>query len=140
MPDGSEWSEWILLNGLSVKDIPRAPGAYVIAIRSPIHRVAGSDPLGISDIGESTDPRTRTASFIGCATGRYKEGHMAGWRCRSFKMTENFLFEKLWIRWATTNTKEEAYRIEGSLFESYLQKYKELAPLNYKFNWSKYAP
>jgi hypothetical protein len=137
---GNEWIDWLQLCALKSSDIPTEPGAYLVATRSPLNRAAGTDSDGVIDIGESNHLRSRIMSFIGCATGKRKEGHMAGWRYFNFDFDTIFPFDSLWIRWTTVKTKEDAYKVEGELLHSYIDIYKELPPLNYKFNWTGYTP
>ena len=136
---GTEWIEWLKVNTLKSSDIPAGPGAYMVATRSPLNRAVGTDSDGILDIGESNYLRGRIMSFIGCATDKRKEGHMAGWRYFNFDFDALFPFESLWIRWTTAMTKEEAYKVEGELLHGYIDIHKELPPLNYQFNWTGYT-
>lgn len=133
-----KWSEWQKLSPCPL-EVPVGCGAYIIATRIAIHRAVGIDTEGILDIGESKNLRGRIKSFIACANGRRPRGHMAGWRYKQYEFEKHFPLDTLFIRWHPTQTKEEAYAIEGKILQTYLIQHKELPPLNYKFNWPQYA-
>jgi len=134
--DWTTWSEWIPLTELDLGTIPNKPGTYVVATRTPITRVLGSDPEGFLDVGESSTLRKRIASFLTCAQNPNAYGHMAGIRFALMRFGELFPVSTLWIRYAVLETKELAYAAEGALLKHYTQEHRELPPLNYKYNWS----
>lgn len=132
------WSDWIKLDILDLVSVPNGSGAYVIAIRKPIHRVVGTDPDGFLDIGESDHLRNRISSFIRCAKNPDSYGHMAGVRFAFLGFADAFPFPSLWIRWTSSKDKQGAYSTEGELLKQYVSIHKELPPLNYKYNWSRH--
>ncbi|QSQ14193.1 hypothetical protein [Myxococcus landrumensis] len=138
--DWSSWTAWVSLSSVSPEDIPALPGAYVISTVAPIARAASSDELGILDIGEAGEGaatlRGRLERFRRCATDRGQTGHMAGWRYAFFRFDRHFPLSSLRVRWSVTPSKQTANELEGRLLLTYLLRYGELPPLNYKFNWS----
>ncbi|PTL80812.1 hypothetical protein [Vitiosangium sp. GDMCC 1.1324] len=138
--DWSGWTEWTPLASVSPEDVPAQPGAYVISAGTRIARAAGADDLGILDIGEAGEGvatlRSRLESFRKCAMNRGKTGHMAGWRYAFFHFNRYFPLSNLRVRWSPTSSKDTAYALEGRLLLTYVLRYGELPPLNYKFNWS----
>lgn len=133
-----DWSEWTKLAELNLESVPNAPGAYVIATRSDIRRVVGTDPDGILDVGETKYLNDRISSFISCAIDPNTYGHMAGVRFTLLGFGEIFPYNTLWIRYIKLKTKELAYSVEGEILKQYVGEHKELPPLNYKYNWSKH--
>lgn len=138
LDDWWDWTDWELLLKADLSRIPNGPGAYMIAARKSINRAYGKDVEGILDVGESGHLRGRIKSFIACAKGNQRSGHMAGWRFHRFKFDSKFPLNSLYISWHTAETKEEAYRLEEQILESYLEQHSELPPLNYKYNWASY--
>ena len=134
--DWSSWTDWTNLSSLDMKTVPAGPGAYILATDRPINRAVETDPLGILDIGESKGLRQRLNNFKRCATKRHAENHMAGWRYQFFHFYKHYPFDTLRIRWASAESKDAAYRLEGQIMLAYLQRHSELPPLNYSFNWS----
>jgi len=130
------WTEWCLVSNLKFTDLTRGAGVCVISAGAPLCRAAGSDPMGILDIGESVGLRTQIRAFVRCATQRGKEGHMAGWRYRFFRFDRPFAFSDLRIRWTECSSKAHAREIEGRTMLTCLTRHSELPPLNYAFNWS----
>jgi hypothetical protein len=134
------WTAWRSLTSVSPEDVPAQPGAYVISTGTRIVRAASADDLGILDIGEAgkgaATLRSRLASFRRCATNRGTTGHMAGWRYAFFRFDRHFPLSSLRVRWSATSSKHTANAVEGRLLLTYLLRYGELPPLNYKFNWS----
>jgi hypothetical protein len=130
------WSKWFTF--ASINEAPNEPGAYVIATSNSglLHRIGGPDSHGLLSIGESDNLRKRLQLFKLCAIGERRRGHNAGWRYRDLGMNAIFPVESLRFRWHPTNTKEEAYAIEGKMLALYAKKHLELPPLNYKYNWS----
>ena len=61
---------------------------------------------------------------------------MAGWRYAEYDMNRSFPIETLVVRWTITESKGDAYRLEGQTLKEYFTTHLELPPLNYKFNWS----
>ena len=62
---------------------------------------------------------------------------MAGWRYAYFGHAQHFPLSSLRVKWSAAQSKRGAYRAEGKLLLlSYLKRYCELPPLNYKSNWS----
>ncbi|WP_127475160.1 hypothetical protein [Sulfurivermis fontis] len=131
-----DWSEWENLLRADLSRIPDGPGAYMIAAKSSINRAYGTDEEGILDVGESGRLRHRIKSFIACANGNRRSGHMAGWRFNRFKFDSKFPLDSLYLSWHRTESKEEAYKLEEKILESYLEQHSELPPLNYKYNWA----
>ncbi|MFH1510816.1 MAG: GIY-YIG nuclease family protein [Candidatus Woesearchaeota archaeon] len=132
-------NEWCILDKLELSKVPSKPGAYMISIFGndgqpiKISRFIGVDTEGIIDIGESTNLRKRLSDFKRNADKRCG-GHMAGWRFNFLKLNE-----KLWtlkFSYEVCATKEEAYKKEYAMMKEYVDKHKELPPLNYKYNWS----
>lgn len=130
----TKWTRWVKVVDIPEKDIPKEPGAYIIATRSAINRAIGADSKGTLGIGESTNLRRRLLGFYRCATGQSKRGHRAGSRYRAMKLYRTFPVEDLWCKWITSNNKDDAYQIEGDLLIRYAKKHGELPPLNYKSN------
>jgi len=129
------FTRWKNLQKLDLNLVPRGPGAYQMATNRPLARAVGVDPLGIIDIGESTNLRKRLKDFMRCAAQRGQEGHMAGWRYSFFRLERYLPLASLRVRWKATQTKAAAYRAECKMLSQYLHRHCELPPLNYKFNW-----
>lgn len=134
--DSDDWSSWASLP-TAIADIPDVAGAYVVRCRGiTINRAVGSDEDGVLDIGESAYLQSRLDSFWRCAREPGREGHMAGWRYAHFRFNEKFPLDSLQVKWCRTADKNEAAKLEAALFQVYLDRHKELPPLNYKFNWA----
>ena len=132
----SKWSEWEPLLKADLSKINNSPGAYMIAAKRTINRAIGKDEEGILDVGESKNLRDRIKSFIACANGNRKSGHMAGWRYCEFNFNEVFPLESLYLSWHMAESKGEAYQLESNILKKYLKQHYELPPLNYKYNWA----
>lgn len=132
---------WYSLNKLPSIDVPNKPGAYVIAVRDTIiYRAIGHDKSGVLDIGEAKDLADRLKKFRACAVGRRKKGHSAGVRFFQLNLGLEFPVDKLRFKAFPTESKGEAYKLEGKLLNEYLQKHKEQPPLNYQANKGGIAP
>lgn len=125
---------WRLLLSLNTCNVPHKPGAYVIAASRPINRTVRTDNSGVLDIGEAVDLKKRLATFVACASGRRAKGHSAGVRYYALDLGKAFPIDSLYFQLHATSTKKQAYQTEGRLLSKYVQKYKELPPLNNKFN------
>jgi len=134
--DWSQWSDWIKLDVIQLPLIRGKRGAYVIATRSPLSRAGGTDVNGVLRVGESGNLGDRIESFIRCARGAYSSGHMAGVRFFRLRYSESFPVEALWVRWVNISSEGSPYAIEGAFLKNYSRAFKELPPLNYKYNWS----
>jgi len=128
-------TRWRNLQDLDLTLVPGSPGAYQVATNRPLARTVGVDPLGIIDIGESTNLRKRLKNFMRCAAQRGQEGHMAAWRYNHFHLERHLPLASLRVRWVVTKDKPAAYRAECKMLNRYLHRHCELPPLNYKFNW-----
>jgi len=117
--------------------IPQKAGVYVISAGKNIHRTVGVDKVGIIDIGETVNLRNRIKSFLYCAKGEKKKGHMAGWRYHHLPYSKYFPIESLLIQWKEIDDKDSARKEESRLMDVYVREHLELPPLNYSFNWSK---
>ena len=132
-------NKWYNLNDEEIKKVPAEPGAYKISRfgknETPIeiNRFFGMDKEGIIDIGESKNLRERLRSFKRNIENG-KGGHMAGWRYHYLKLQNKIPFLK--FSYEVCKTKEEAYKKENAMMKKYVEKHKELPPLNYKYNWS----
>jgi hypothetical protein len=100
-----------------------------------VNRAIGTDTEGFLDVGESRSLQDRLWGFLRCVTRRGEEWHRAGWRFAFFRFERHFPVSSLRVRWLATETKAEAYNVEGRLLLAYLVRHCELPPLNYKFNW-----
>jgi hypothetical protein len=142
MFDWDGWTEWTPLTALDLSTdrspVPKKPGAYVVATDRPVSRAVGTDTEGFLDVGESGKLRDRLWGFQECVTNRGAEWHRAGWRFAFFRFERHFPVSSLRVRWRATDTKSEAYRLEGQLLLVYLTRHGELPPLNYKFNWDSF--
>ncbi|GMV18158.1 MAG: hypothetical protein AMXMBFR56_63820 [Polyangiaceae bacterium] len=140
-PGGDAWSPWKVLSpALKIRD---RPGAYVIGLpasRAPLGRLRGADPHGILDIGESAKLARRISDLRRCAEKPGERGHMAGWRLGSGGLLKHLGITSADLRvsycYAEPASKDEAYRLEGTILRGYFDLFGELPPLNYKFNWS----
>ena len=144
------WKDWKLLTRLTVGDLPKKiAGVYKIGATSKrgaaikIPRCLGIDEKGILDIGESIYLRRRMRQFLNCAEDEQNntKGHMAGWRYRYLELDAEakFPLRRLQFKWAKTGKgesgKNKAVKKEAKLMKKYINKYSELPPLNYKYNW-----
>lgn len=145
---GDHWSGWFDLAHIAgkkvnldlVKENLEKPGGYIIRIEGrKIHRFGGIDVLGIIDIGQSNHLWNRINQFHRCLgmQDRDKCGHMAGWRFRWLELSIDFSVEKLRVAWRNTKDNERPDDVEAKAMRCYINLFKELPPLNYKFNWSK---
>jgi len=144
--EGSEtWTNWRSLSEVSVAAAPAAAGAYVLGIpatrgsnRARIGRLLADDLNGVLDIGESGHLRKRLQDLHRCISTPGQVGHMAGWRLGSFGLLEKLRVSvsDLRVSWRSTQSKEDAYRVEGEMLRWYFDIFGELPPLNYKFNWT----
>ena len=128
------WTDWYSVSEANEENyIEAKPGAYVIRGKNQkINRLFGVDPLGILDIGQSTNLKRRLKQFLNSA--KYgKSGHMAGWRYHTLKMKSVAPLKLLEVCWAYNSACEE---LECRLMERYIKAFNELPPLNYKYNWS----
>jgi hypothetical protein len=137
--DWSGWTKWHNLLKLDFSGVKAGPGAYVISAGQRIGRSVGIDPDGFLDIGESGALRNRIGRFLACSGTSGQTGHMAGWRYYFFGFDRHFVPSSLRVRWIVTDTKAQAYAIEGQTLLTYLRNHFELPPLNYKFNWSSFG-
>jgi len=135
----TELSPWIPLTYDETGRLPEKPGAYQIRCRGhQIPRMLAVDEEGILDIGESANLRGRLGVFLYAAEGK-KGPHAAGWRYNFLGLARRgFPLGDLEFRWAGAESKAAAYSLEGDLMKGYLDRFGELPPLNYKFNWSQY--
>jgi len=122
-----------------VEHVPDAPGVYVLGLGKDtrtsvsIPRLAGVDKHGVLDIGESKSLRARFVALRRCVTVVGATGHMAGWRYGYLQLSKH-LVGRLYLSWTTSS---DCYALEGELLHAYLSAFRELPPLNYKFNWSR---
>jgi hypothetical protein len=125
-----------------LKHVPDAAGAYVVRVIASngkpqlIRRCVGGDSNGILDVGESEDLRSRLRTLLRCMSDPKQRGHTAGWRYAYLGMNALFPLTRLQFAFKQTNSKVDAYALEGSILEAYVNRHFELPPLNYKFNWS----
>ena len=131
---GEDWSDWTKLDNL--RDIPKEPGAYIIATEKKINRIIGKDNDGILSIGETDNLFKRIQMFLSCAEGKRHRGHNAGWRYYKLDLKKEFPIISLYICWKSVSSKKEAHHLEGEELKKYANKHYELPPLNYKYNWS----
>lgn len=138
-PNWSNWKTFQDLNQNHFSEIPSKPGAYIIASNKDIQRFHGFDTEGIIDIGESLCLRSRIINFWRCAKDidHKVSGHMAGWRFAYLKYQELLPLEKLFVSYIICESKSRAEDHEREQLENYLNKHKELPPLNYKHSWPK---
>ncbi|MCK4340635.1 MAG: hypothetical protein KAY37_02785 [Phycisphaerae bacterium] len=134
--DWAEWEQWTNFKSLSFSTVPTGAGAYVIATDRPLQRAVGTDADGIIDVGQSAHLRQRLRAFRSCATNRYREGHMAGWRFGVFRLAHHFPLDTLLVRWKATRDADEARGVEADLMFQYFRCHTELPPLNYSFTWA----
>lgn len=133
------WNQGFWLDAAVANVPPNKPGAYVLGLahgetRSvAIPRLCGTDPHGVLDIGESKNLKKRLEQLHGCMTNPGAAGHMAGWRY-SFLQLQAHLTGKLYVCWCIA---ENSYDLEGKMLWAYTSAFRELPPLNYKFNWSR---
>ena len=136
------WKDWN--NGFRLEDaVARIPsgtsGAYLLGLMDerrksiPITRLCGEDPHGVLDIGESDDLKDRLGKLSTCLTKEGARGHMAGWRYTFLRLKE-LLPGDLYVCWCSA---EDSYELEGKMLWAYTSAFRELPPLNYKFNWSR---
>lgn len=139
-PSGADWNNWHPLSLATIDTAPTTPGAYVLGLPPgpPLGRLLALDPHRLLDIGESGNLRNRLANLRACASTAGRPGHMAGWRLGSMGLLDRLAatVDDLRVSWCATRTKEEAYAAEGRMLRLYFDIFGELAPLNYKFNWS----
>lgn len=129
-------SGWSPLTDDEIAEIPDGPGVYEIRCHGKeVCRALDADPNGILDIGESKHLRRRLEDFLRCASHKGVAGHMAGWRYSYLNFKRYFPLADLQFRWAALESKENAVEAESKRMLSYLDKFGELPPLNYKFNW-----
>lgn len=137
---GAHWTDWLPLSPATIAIAPTTPGAYVLGLPPgpPMGRLLAEDPHRLLDIGESGNLKQRLASLRACASTPGRPGHMAGWRLGSLGLLEKLgaTVDGLQVSWRSTETKEGAYAAEGLMLRLYFDIFGELAPLNYKFNWS----
>ena len=131
-----KWTGWCPLSSV-IGEVETAPGAYVVRVRNQsFNRFVGTDKLGILDIGETGNLRSRLRDFIKCAKNPKATGHMAAWRYSYLGLGRMFPLDELEVRWSICKDKEEAVKKEAEVMRKYVDKHYELPPLNYKFNWS----
>ncbi|MEO7034455.1 MAG: hypothetical protein ABI548_11180 [Polyangiaceae bacterium] len=142
-PGGDAWSDWHALEPATIEALAVKPGAYVVGLPESfgsLRRLLAADEHGLLDVGESGELRTRLRHLFRCATVKGQRGHMAGWRLGTGGLVDKLgiTAQELRISWcyAEDGSDEEAYRLEGTILQSYFDLFGELPPLNYKFNWS----
>jgi hypothetical protein len=135
--DWSGWSEWTSLYGLAKNKfagVSQAAGTYAIATtKGKIHRVSGTDNLGLLYVGESGWLPRRIRTFYDCIK-HGKDGHISGWRYNLVGLKRCAPPESLIVRWFAVHGKkgkEGARRAELELLYRYVLNHCELPPLNY---------
>ncbi len=132
------WTDWHQLTDIAAgrfAKVPSSPGAYVISLRTPLNRALATDNHGVLEVGESANLCRRIRAFWRCATGEAPRGHSAGYRYHRFGFSSRFPPDRLWVRWAATESKEAAHTLESQQLTRYLKRFGELPPLNSQLNW-----
>lgn len=139
-----KWSEWQSLNIENIRNLPTSPGCYKISCSKPINRLFGTDDEGILNIGESKDLNQRLDQFIKAVTIPDHmdivkgDNHSAGGKFSLLRLQEEFPVESLRFKFAITESKEEAERLEAKELERYEDSYLEFPPLNTQGPKNKY--
>ncbi|CAN96796.1 hypothetical protein predicted by Glimmer/Critica [Sorangium cellulosum So ce56] len=138
---GDRWNDWQPLSTEVIADVQQKAGAYVLGLpasKRPLGRLIQAEPHGLLDVGESRNLNQRLRNLYRCMSTEGERGHMAGWRLGSGGLLRqlNLTPSQFQVSWCYAPTKDEAYRVEGTILRAYYSLFGELPPLNYKFNWS----
>jgi hypothetical protein len=140
---GDKWSNWFPFSEVALAEVHASAGAYVLGLpashgRGTLGRLLGEDPHGLLDVGEAGNLRDRLLAFRRCASMEGERGHMAGWRLGSMGLLNRLGINADDLRMSVcyATSKDDAYRVEGTILRIYYDPFGELPPLNYKFNWS----
>ena len=132
---GLNWSRWNRLADIKIDDVPDRPGVYQVrcvdADGGParIFRAGGVDGEGILFVGRGRSLRKRI--------GELKRALISGGRGHSeaaiyvrYGFARQFPPDRLEIRWAELQSKDEARRAEAMLLNKYMHAYLDTPPLN----------
>lgn len=136
---GDRWADWSFFSSENIARVTEGAGAYALGMRRrPISRMLGTDAAGVLDVGEGGELRSRLQQLLACVSTPGTTGHMAGWRLGTIGLMAKLGVSPRDLRftWCPANSKDEAYRLEGTLLRYYFTAFGELPPLNYKFNWA----
>jgi len=136
--DWAGWSKWTSFDELAANKfagVIQTAGNYAIRTnkKGGIHRVSGTDDLGLLYVGESDRLRSRIYDFWDCIVHNGKDTHVAGWRYNLVWMPECAPPDTLAVSWIKAADKEGAVQVELDMLLWYVLNHCELPPLNYKF-------